>query len=255
MDRKNAAVDINLRTHPAGRIALIALHLNGPLHILNRAGMDAFIAAFDQLRPIDDLRAVILTGATDRAFIGGADIKEMVALNPESARAFITRLHEMNAAIRSLPVPVIARITGYCLGAGLEVAAACDFRAAALDAKFGMPEVLVGIPSVIEAALLPQLIGWGKTRELLYTGRTIDAQEALQCRLIERVGFPPPTRRPHRRLDPIHPPRRPPRHPTPKRTHPRPGKTSPQKPPPKPASKSSPAPTKPTNPKPSCKPS
>jgi enoyl-CoA hydratase len=84
-----------------------------------------------------------------------------------------------------LPVPVIARISGYALGAGLEVAAACDLRIAEEGARFGMPEVKVGIPSVIEAALLPSLIGWGRTRRLLFTGETIDATEAESWGLID----------------------------------------------------------------------
>jgi len=82
---------------------------------------------------------------------------------------------------------VIARVNGWCLGAGLEIAASCDMRVAVDTARFGMPEVLFGIPSGMEACLLPQLIGWGKTRELVFTGRHIDAREAAECRLVERV--------------------------------------------------------------------
>jgi enoyl-CoA hydratase/carnithine racemase len=87
-------------------------------------------------------------------------------------------------------VPVIARINGWCLGAGLEIAASCDMRAATDTARFGMPEVLFGLPSGMEACLLPRLIGWGKTRELVFTGRHIDCAEAAQCRLIERAASP-----------------------------------------------------------------
>jgi enoyl-CoA hydratase/carnithine racemase len=82
---------------------------------------------------------------------------------------------------------VIARINGWCLGAGLEIAASCDLRIAAEHAVFGMPEVLFGLPSGMEACLLPQLIGWGKTRELVFTGRHISAQEAADWRLVERL--------------------------------------------------------------------
>ena len=82
---------------------------------------------------------------------------------------------------------MIARINGYCFGAGLEIAASCDMRAAVDTARFGMPEVLFGLPSGMEACLLPQLIGWGKTRELVFTGRHIDAREAMDCHLIERL--------------------------------------------------------------------
>ena len=84
-------------------------------------------------------------------------------------------------------MPVIARIRGYCLGGGLEIAASCDLRVASEDATFGMPEVRVGIPSVIEAALLPRLVGAGKTRELVYTGESITATEAARCGLVDRV--------------------------------------------------------------------
>jgi enoyl-CoA hydratase/carnithine racemase len=87
-------------------------------------------------------------------------------------------------------VPVIARINGHCFGAGLELAAACDMRVAADTAVFGMPEVKLGLPSVVEAALLPQLIGWGKTRILVYTGDTIDAATALDWGLVEKVVAP-----------------------------------------------------------------
>src|SRR5262249_20570846 len=104
-----------------------------------------------------ELRALVLTGAGDRAFIGGADIREMSALaNPNDGRAFITRLHHCCDAIRAIPVPTIARINGLTLGGGLEIAAACDVRIAAERAVFGMPEVKPGIPSVIDAALLPR---------------------------------------------------------------------------------------------------
>jgi enoyl-CoA hydratase/carnithine racemase len=96
-------------------------------------------------------------------------------------------LHALCAALQALPVPVIARIQGYCLGAGLEIAASCDLRAATEDARFAMPEVRVGIPSVIEAALLPRLVGMGRTRELVLTGAAIDAAEALAIGLVERV--------------------------------------------------------------------
>jgi enoyl-CoA hydratase len=143
--------------------------------------------AFASLSADDTLRAVVLAGEGSRAFIGGADIREMAVLDPASGHAFITLLHGACAAIRACPVPVIARMQGYTLGAGLEIAASCDLRIAGAGAKFGMPEVRIGIPSVIEAALLPQLIGWGRTRRLLLTGETIDAAQALAWGLVEQV--------------------------------------------------------------------
>ena len=92
--------------------------------------------------------------------------------------------------MRQFPAPVIARLPGWCLGGGLEVAAACDFRIAAHDAHFGMPEVKVGIPSVIHAALLPRLIGWGRARWLVMTAENIDAPTALAWGLVDVVAEP-----------------------------------------------------------------
>ena len=129
-----------------------------------------------------------LRGAGERALIGGADINEMAGLDASGARAFITDLHRACQALRDLPVPVIARMRGYCLGGGLEIAAACDLRIAADDARMAMPEVRVGIPSVIEAALLPGLIGPGRTRWLVLTGETIDAATAYGWGLVEQVA-------------------------------------------------------------------
>lgn len=144
--------------------------------------------AFDELAHHDDIRAVILTGAGERAFIGGADLNELGGLCADSGRLYITRLHQACAAIRSCPVPVIGRVNGFCLGAGLEVAASCDMRAAAESAVFGMPEVHMGLPSVIEAALLPGQIGWGKTREILLTGETFSAADALAMGFVQKVA-------------------------------------------------------------------
>ncbi len=120
-----------------------------------------------------------------KSMIGGADIKEMARLDQKSAEKFITGLRDLCEAVRVFPAPVIARMPGWCLGGGLEVAAACDFRIAGYDAKFGMPEVRVGIPSVIHAALLPRLIGWGRARWLIMTAETIDAATALAWGLVD----------------------------------------------------------------------
>jgi enoyl-CoA hydratase len=168
-------------------IARLTIENAAKLNTLNRATMTALIEAADALARDDSLRAVVLAGAGDRAFIGGADIAEMATLDAASARDFITLVHRSCDVFRRMPVPVIASIQGWTLGAGLEVAAACDLRIAANAAKFGMPEVRVGIPSVVEAALLPGLIGWGRTRRLLLTGETIDATTALSWGLVEEV--------------------------------------------------------------------
>jgi enoyl-CoA hydratase/carnithine racemase len=130
---------------------------------------------------------LVLAGAGNKAFIGGAFIDEMAVLDEASAREFITRVHRACDALRCFPAPVIARIQGVTLGAGLEMAACCDIRIAAEEAVFGMPEVKLGIPSVVEAALLPRLIGAGRARWLLLTGNSIGARQALEWGLVEQV--------------------------------------------------------------------
>ncbi len=155
---------------------------------MNSALMDAFIETVGQLAADERLRAMVLTGSGPKAFIVGADINEMADIkDPAQAIAFITRLHRCCEAIRDLPVPVIARIHGYCFGGGLEMAAACDVRIASEAALFGMQEVKLGIPSVIEAALLPTLVGWGRAREIMLLGETFTAADALAWRLVEHV--------------------------------------------------------------------
>jgi enoyl-CoA hydratase len=181
-------VDLTLNDHDKrGCVARIVVDNQARLNILNSELIRQLTAAIKSLGDTERLRVLILTGAGDQAYIGGADINEMAALDKSSARDFIARLHDACAALRQLAVPVIARINGYCLGAGLEIAASCDLRIAADHSTFGMPEVRVGIPSVIEAALLPRLTGWGKAAELIYTGESISAAEALECGLVQRV--------------------------------------------------------------------
>ena len=125
------------------------------LNIVGSGAIDELTEAFRATSQDDDVRAVVLRGAGEKAFIGGADINEMVTLDRSSAEAFIRRLAGFCEAIRQCPVPVIARLSGWCLGGGLEVAMCCDLRIAESGARFGMPEVAVGIPSVIHSALMP----------------------------------------------------------------------------------------------------
>jgi enoyl-CoA hydratase len=170
-----------------GCIARVMIHNEARRNALTSALMNQLTEVFLKLATNQTLRAVVLTGAGEKAFSGGVDIEEMAGLMPSQAKAFITRLHSVCQAIRDLPVPVIARIQGYALGGAMEVAASCDLRIAGESARFGMPEVRLGIPSVIEAALLPHLIGWGWTRRLLLLGEVISAQEALSCGFVECV--------------------------------------------------------------------
>ena len=171
----------------AGRIAYVTVNNPDERNALGRRGKEELIAAFQALARDDELRVAVLTGAGDRAFIAGANLKEMAKVDWRDAEDISTKTHLACDAIRRLPVPVIARVNGYCLGAGMEIAASCDMRVGIETAKFGMPEVKFGIPSGMEACLLPGLIGWGKTRELVLTGETIDANEAYRCGFLNRL--------------------------------------------------------------------
>ena len=180
-------VTTDIRSIGKSKIATLTIDNTTRLNSLNSGLIADLTAQLDAVETESDLACLILTGAGKKAFIGGADITEMVDLTPASARQFITNLHMLCRKIRLFPVPVIARINGYCLGAGMEVAACCDISVAVDAAQFAMPEVHVGIPSVIDAALLPQIIGVGLARELVLTGRTLSAEEAKTSGLVQYV--------------------------------------------------------------------
>jgi enoyl-CoA hydratase len=181
-------VEMRLDERRGGLVAFVTINNSSRLNSMNSALMDEFVETLSPLAANAELRAFVLTGAGDKAFVGGADIREMSALaGAEDARRFITRLHRCCDAVRAIPVPTIARINGLTLGAGIEMAAACDVRVAVESAVFGMPEVRLGIPSVIEAALLPMLIGWGRTRQILLFGENFSAQEARSWGLVNEL--------------------------------------------------------------------
>jgi enoyl-CoA hydratase len=171
----------------AGRVAYITVNNPEKRNTLGMPGKRAIAATFNKLGRDETLRVAVITGAGDKSFIAGADIAEMKDLDAEQAEVEHTLTHVANESIQMFPVPVLARINGWCLGFGMELAAACDMRVGVDTAKFGMPEVRVGIPSGMEAVLLPALVGWGKAAELVYTGDMIDAQEAYRCGFLQKV--------------------------------------------------------------------
>jgi enoyl-CoA hydratase/carnithine racemase len=181
-------VDISWDRRPGGTVARVVYDNARKLNAVNPPALLDLTEAFLGLAREDDLRCVVFSGAGGRAFIGGADINHMTTMkHPEDGRRFLTQIHKLCQAIRDVPVPVICKAEGYTLGAGLEVAVSCDIRIAADTAWFGMPEVKVGLPSVVEAALLPRLIGWGRTSWLLLTAQNIDAPTADRWGLVEQV--------------------------------------------------------------------
>src|SRR5688572_9985183 len=168
---------------------VVRLFLNRPekANALDSRVLQELRSCLESLTGDQSLRVVVLAGR-GKTFCGGADITELRALNAETGPAFVTRIHEVCVAIRELPVPVVARLHGAVIGAGLEIAAACDLRVAAEGTKFSMPEVKLGIPSVVEAALLPRLMGSGRAAWLVLTGEPIDARRALEWGLVEEVS-------------------------------------------------------------------
>ncbi len=180
-----ARIDYEERPYGAGsgRVARLYLDRAAKRNAIGPGVIAGLRNACAELAADGELRAVVLAGAGGETFAAGADVNTMAGLTPDSARTFIASLHEAIDAVRRLPVPVIAAIRGHCLGAAVELAAACDVRAGDTTAVIAMPEVRVGIPSVIEAALLPGLVGWGAAREMLLTGREYGAEEAA------RIGF------------------------------------------------------------------
>ncbi len=179
-----------LATLDANGIATLTLRNAKSLNIVGTQAILELTAAIDILRARGDVRVLVLRGDGERAFIGGADINEMATLTPPTAEAFITRLKNLCEAVRSFPSPVIARLSGYTLGGGLEVAAACDLRISSSSGVYGMPEVAVGIPSVIHAVLLPMLVGQSRATWLLMTGESVDAATALKWGLVHEICDP-----------------------------------------------------------------
>jgi enoyl-CoA hydratase/carnithine racemase len=160
-----------------------------PLNLLVPELIEALRETFLGLARNRAIRLVILAG-TGKGFSAGVDVKVLRDLDVTSAKGFIAALHEAIRAVHEAPFSVIAMLHGNCLGGSFELAMACDLRTASTECRMGLPEIKVGIPSVIEAALMPGLIGPGRAAEYLLTGETIAAEQALQWGLVNRVAPP-----------------------------------------------------------------
>ena len=169
-----------------GAVARLFLDRPQKANALHTPLLEDLLGSVEELARSDTLRVVVL-GGRGASFCGGADVQELAALDAASAGRFVERIHAVCQAIRRLPLPVVARLHGAVIGAGLEIAAACDLRLAAAGTKFAMPEVRLGIPSVVEAALLPRLMGAGRAAWLVLTGEAIDARRAYEWGLVEQV--------------------------------------------------------------------
>jgi enoyl-CoA hydratase len=163
-----------------GTTATVTIDRPKVLNALNRATLVELLRVFDGLKTDRAIRAVVLTGAGEKAFVAGADIAEMAGLTSAEALRFAEMGHDLGDAIERLRVPVIAAVNGFALGGGCEIALACDFIYASDRAKFGQPEVALGvIPGFGGTQRLARRIGIGRAREMVLGGAPIDAAKAL----------------------------------------------------------------------------
>lgn len=169
-----------------GETALVTLNAPEKRNALDLQMVEDLHAALDELAARDTLAAIVITGAGGKAFAAGADIAELKQRDSKAAlRAINSGIFKR---IEDFPVPSIAAVSGYALGGGCELAIACDLRVAGRSAKFGQPEVALGIiPAAGGCYRLPRLVGLGRARELVYTGRMVDAEEALRIGLVNHV--------------------------------------------------------------------
>ena len=173
-----------------GHLAIITMENKAKLNALSLSFIGEIADAFSNVENDREIYACILTGC-EKAFIAGADISEMVHLSGPESLYWGKAASELGNMIENCRVPVIAAVNGFCLGGGNEVAMSCDIRYASEKAKFGQPEVGLGItPGAGGTQRLPRLIGAGKAKELLYTGRVIGAQEAYEIGLVQKVVPP-----------------------------------------------------------------
>ena len=177
----------NILLDVQGGVALITIN-RPPANALSKATIEELLAAFNALENDANARAVVITGAGQYVFIGGADITEFVGLDEASALASVQRGHELFNKIEHFPKPVIAAINGVCAGGGNELALACDIRIAAESAKLGQPEVNLGIiPGWGGTQRLPRLVGKGRALEMMLTGDFVKADDAQRYGLVNKV--------------------------------------------------------------------
>jgi len=169
-------------------VATITIARPKALNAVDQSVVDEVTQVVGELAKDTQLRAVIVTGEGDKAFVAGADIKAMSSMNGLEAERFSMQAHAMILAIEALPVPVLSAVNGFCLGGGLEMAMCADIIYASDNAKFGQPEVNLGLmPGMGATVRLQRRIGAQAASEMIFTGETIDAQRALQLGLVHTV--------------------------------------------------------------------
>jgi enoyl-CoA hydratase len=177
-----------LRITADGRVSTVTVNRPDVLNALNTALLEEFLATLIDLGADESVGVVIITGAGDRAFIAGADIKEMDGKTPLEARAYSELGQEIAHKLETMRKPTIAAVNGYALGGGCEIALACDVRLASENARFGQPEINLGIiPGWGGTQRLARATNIGYAKELILTGRMVDADEALERGLVQHV--------------------------------------------------------------------
>jgi enoyl-CoA hydratase len=172
-------------------IGLLTINRPDKMNAISNELTSELRSLLDELEKDNDLRAVVITGAGDKAFVAGADIKELVDRDARLGRQVSSERQKIFSRIENLPVPVIAAVNGYALGGGLEIALACNIRICSEKAQFGAPEVKLGIiPGDGGTQRLPRLVGLGRAMEMILTGDFIDAQEAYRIGLVNAVVPP-----------------------------------------------------------------
>jgi enoyl-CoA hydratase len=169
-----------------GPVATITLNRPESLNAVTWCLLEEVELALSDIAKDDDVIVAVITGA-GRAFCAGIDIDEVKDDDMLASRAIGRRIHETDRAVRMLPKPVIAKVRGACLGAGLELAISCDMIISTEDASFGLPHMNIGIPSIVEAAILPQAIGIQRTREMCFTAEFLDGLKAEQIGLVNHA--------------------------------------------------------------------
>lgn len=178
----------NIQYNVTNEIATITINRPKALNALNPETIHELGQCVNMIEKNLDIKVVIITGGGTRSFVAGADIVAMSTMNPIEGRSFGMLAQDIFTRIENLPQPVIAAVNGFALGGGCELACACDFRYAADTAKFGQPEVGLGVtPGFGGTQRLPRVVGRGYGKELIYTGRMIDAQEAYRIGLVNKV--------------------------------------------------------------------
>ena len=174
-----------------GAVAVVTIDREEALNALDVATLTELRDRLFELAGDDAVRALVLTGAGEKAFVAGADIKYMSGLDPDGAKAWGALGHEAGRLLETMPKPTIAAINGFALGGGCELALACDLRYAASRAKLGQPEINLGIvPGWGGTQRLARICGLGVAKDLIYSGRTVDAEEALRIGLVNAVADP-----------------------------------------------------------------